>query len=212
MKNFKILALGVLLSLGLMACSNEDAGSDKTESEVIEASENVEASEDTEKAEVTEEAEEEEKPSGEETDKEEAEEPTGDVSEEALNEFENIDMGIEALEAVDRPKLLIFGNKGCRYCVEMKPYLEALNKKYEGQAIIKYIDTDENPGMAGKYPIYGTPAMIIEDKEGKAYIPSEDFKDKAYQFAEEGSSEPSLTMLYGYMEEEEVDKLIQELL
>lgn len=132
MKKIKIIALGAVLALGLMACSKENAGTDETEKPATELSENVETSEDTEKAEASEEAEEEEKPAdGEETGNEEAEEPAGDVSEEALNEFENIDMGIDGLETVDRPKLLVFGNKGCRYCVEMKPHLEALNKKYE---------------------------------------------------------------------------------
>lgn len=132
--------------------------------------------------------------------------------EEAAFDFYNADMDLDTLKEYNVPIIFTFGNKACIYCEEMKPGLAELNQKYQGQAIIKYVDTDEYPEKAKDYPIYGTPATVVIDSSGQPYSPSEDFEGYVYQFAKDGTDEPALSMIFGYIDKDAIDSLVQEMI
>lgn len=57
-------------------------------------------------------------------------------------------------------KFLMFGNAQCTRCRLLKPKYMAYGEEY--------VDTDENPEMAGKYGVRSIPTIISIDKEGNA--------------------------------------------
>lgn len=61
----------------------------------------------------------------------------------------------------DMPVLVDFYAPWCRPCMEMKPMLEALEKKYEGKAKVLRIDVDKNKGLARSMNIAAIPLLMV---------------------------------------------------
>ena len=66
--------------------------------------------------------------------------------------------------------LVDLGSTHCRPCIMMMPVLASLNKKYAGRVEVKFIDVDEQPGIAKRLQIMTIPTQIIYDREGNEVI------------------------------------------
>lgn len=73
---------------------------------------------------------------------------------------------IESLVEKNDMVVLYFGSETCSVCVDLKPKVEAILKKYEKIKCL-YIDIEENLKLAREYNIFTMPAVLlyIEGKE-----------------------------------------------
>lgn len=77
------------------------------------------------------------------------------------------------------PMVLDFGRGICIPCKEMKPILEELMKEYQGIAIIRIIDIDDEPELTRQARIRLIPTQIFIDAQGKEVYRHEGFMGKA---------------------------------
>ncbi len=126
-------------------------------------------------------------------------------------EFFNSDKSLDGLKDYEMPIIYTIGSVTCQYCEKMKPELKKLNEKYKGEVIIKYASADDNPQLLNKYPVQGLPATIVVNADGTPYEPSKKFEPYVYQFASKGSDVPELTMIFGYLETDQLEDLIGEI-
>lgn len=77
------------------------------------------------------------------------------------------------------PMVLDFGRGICIPCKQMKPILEELMKEYQGKAIIRIIDIDNEPELTQKSRIRLIPTQIFIDSDGKEIYRHEGFMEKA---------------------------------
>lgn len=147
-----------------------------------------------------------------EVDKVEKDEPTYGSEEERDFSLYDGQASLDELKAYGKPIIYTIGQESCTFCHRMKPGLEALNDKYQGQLIIKYISLDDYPEVGGRYPIQGVPATIVVDGEGRPYEPSEAFMAYVSQYTTRDSDVPALSIIFGMVEEAKLEELIGELL
>jgi len=82
------------------------------------------------------------------------------------------------------PQVLDFGRGVCTMCKMMKPVLDELAKEYDGRAIIKIIDIDEQEELTDQHKIELIPTQVFLDAEGKevfrhtGFMPKEDIVAK----------------------------------
>ena len=76
------------------------------------------------------------------------------------------------------PMVLDFGRGICIPCKQMKPILEDLTKEYQGKAIIRIIEIDDNMDLTMKYRIRLIPTQIFIDATGKEIYRHEGFMPK----------------------------------
>ena len=92
---------------------------------------------------------------------------TYDIRKVSSETTENIEKG--------KPMLLDLGSSTCIPCKEMVPVLAQVKKMYDGKAIVKVIDVNDNPEEANRYGIRVTPTQIFLDKDGKEVFRHEGF-------------------------------------
>jgi thioredoxin 1 len=63
--------------------------------------------------------------------------------------------------------LLEFGRGKCIPCKKMKPILEELMKEYEGKAVIRIVDIDQEKELTEKNKIMMIPTKVFYDTTGK---------------------------------------------
>jgi thioredoxin 1 len=65
------------------------------------------------------------------------------------------------------PQLLDFGRGVCIPCKRMKPILEELTKEYEGKAVIRILDIDQEQELTEKNQIMMIPTQVFYDTTGR---------------------------------------------
>jgi thioredoxin 1 len=86
------------------------------------------------------------------------------------------------------------GSRSCIPCKMMAPILEKLEKEYEGQAAIVFIDVWKDRSQAGRFGIRAIPTQIFFDKTGKEVYRHVGFMDEnaiVKQLEKMGVSRPS---------------------
>lgn len=121
------------------------------------------------------------------------------------------EIDLDRLKSYGIPISLTFGSEGCIYCVEMKPYLEALNQELQGKAIVKYVDIDDVPGFSAQWPIQGTPATMLIDKSGAAYSSDTGYDKMIQKFSGGDSEGHDLSMIYGQLKLNQMEDILGEL-
>jgi len=82
-------------------------------------------------------------------------------------------LDLDRLKSYGLPILLDFGADSCAPCKEMAPILKDLNARYQGKAIIKFVDVWKYPELANGFPIRVIPTQVFIDREGIPYVPSD---------------------------------------
>lgn len=67
----------------------------------------------------------------------------------------------QTLLGTDKPVLVDFYAKWCGPCVKMKPFLEELEKEYEGIALVKRIDVDVHSELAKQLKVSSLPKLVL---------------------------------------------------
>ena len=87
-----------------------------------------------------------------------------------LSTADNLDNAIHTAQSQNKNVIVVFDGKGCVYCDMFKDnvlkdenVINALNDKY----ITVILDVDENPDIASKYKVFGTPTTVILDSNSK---------------------------------------------
>jgi len=65
------------------------------------------------------------------------------------------------------PTLLEFGRGTCIPCKRMKPILEELMKEYEGKAVIRIVNIDQEKELTQQNKIMMIPTQVFYDTTGK---------------------------------------------
>lgn len=73
---------------------------------------------------------------------------------------------LEKLRSYGLPILIDFGADSCIPCKKMAPVLEALNKKYQGRVIIKFVDVWKYPEAAEGFPLQVIPTQFFFTAKG----------------------------------------------
>lgn len=98
----------------------------------------------------------------------------------SLNNTTDLNKAIEQAKADNKGIMLVFDQKNCHYCDEMKEktfsnpdVISKINKDY----ITVFIDINENSQIAAKYKVFGTPTTIFLDSNQKQIGKIEGFVD-----------------------------------
>jgi thiol-disulfide isomerase/thioredoxin len=81
---------------------------------------------------------------------------------------------IDALKAEGKPMIIVFGADYCNVCVNYKPYLREVNQEYGDKVIIKFVDSKEHEAIRSEYNVEFIPTTLFFDKDGNAFIPSDE--------------------------------------
>lgn len=84
----------------------------------------------------------------------------------------------KTLEGTEVPVLVDFYADWCGPCHMMAPTLDEFAYRHPGKALVVKLDTDANPGVAGRYGIRGIPTLIAFDrgKERRRHVGVADMK------------------------------------
>lgn len=67
----------------------------------------------------------------------------------------------EELVATGKPLVIDFWATWCGPCKKIGPFIEALAKEYEGQAIIGKCDVEDNDDLTSKFGIRNVPTVLF---------------------------------------------------
>ncbi len=118
---------------------------------------------------------------------------------------------LEALKAREMPMLIDFGSESCGPCRAMKPALVAINRHYQGKAIVKYIDVWEDTAAGADFPISAVPTQFFFYADGKPYLPPEAYAEMFIQYTLKASGEHVLTAHVGGLSEAEMHRILKDL-
>ena len=127
----------------------------------------------------------------------------------ALHVTEKLDL--EKLKSYGLPIVVDFGADSCIPCKEMAPVLVKLNEKYQGKAIVKFVDVWKYKSLAAGYPIRVIPTQVFIDKNGKPYVPSETQTIRMKKFYSQDKNEHIFTVHEGGLTEERLLSALKEM-
>lgn len=76
------------------------------------------------------------------------------------------------------PVLVQFTSASCVYCKEMEPIIEDLSQEYEGRAIIRTVDVNQNTEEAKENDIRVVPTQVFFNAQGEGVERHEGYMTK----------------------------------
>lgn len=149
-------------------------------------------------------------------------EKTGSLAEnssaEGFTEEEKTDFALDAaffdlekLKSYGMPIIIDFGADWCGPCREFKPILDTAHEEMLGKAIIKYVDVDKYPDIAGQFPISVIPTQVFISSDGTPYVPGQDTKVQFTTFNDKDSGEPAFTIHEGGLTSEQLQSILKDM-
>lgn len=109
--------------------------------------------------------------------------------------------------------ILVFGSEDCVACRQLKPILQKLSDKHDGDIYIKYVDIVKHPDSYDDYRFQFIPSLIFFKKDGTPYIPSKEYIDEYnFEIAKDDSDNAKYTLHQGALPKEILESIIQELI
>ncbi len=100
-----------------------------------------------------------------------------------------------------KPLILVFGSEDCVACRQLKPILQKLSDKHDGEI---YYDN---------YKFQYIPSLIFFKNDGTPYIPSKEYIDEYnFEIAKDDSGNAKYTLHQGALPQEILENIIQELI
>lgn len=119
----------------------------------------------------------------------------------------------EGIFGEGKPLILAFGSEDCVACRQLKPILQKLSDKHDGDIYIKYVDIVKNPDSYDDYRFQFIPSLIFFKKDGSPYIPSKEYIDEYnFEIAKDDSDNAKYTLHQGALPKEILESIIQELI
>lgn len=118
------------------------------------------------------------------------------------------DFDIEKLKSYHLPIIIDFGASYCPPCREMEPDLKELNSKYQGKAIIKYVDIEKYPKYAENYPMEFIPTQLLICSNGTPYMPS-NAQELGLEFLMGKEGEIASTLHIGILTMEQMETMLK---
>ena len=144
--------------------------------------------------------------------------PEESSSAEGLTEEEKTDFALDAasfdlekLKSYGVPIIIDFGADWCGPCREFKPILDTAHDEMLGKAIIKYVDVDKYPDIAGKFPISVIPTQVLISPDGTPYVPGKDVKVQFTTFNDKNSGKPAFTIHEGGLTSEQLQSILKDM-
>ena len=145
----------------------------------------------------------------------------GSKSNSSSNDGGNSNNSIETDEPIDydgivkegKSLILIFGSEDCVACRQLKPILQKLSDKHDGEIYIKYVDIVKHPDSYNNYKFQYIPSLIFFKNDGTPYIPSKEYIDEYnFEIAKDDSGNAKYTLHQGALPQEILENIIQELI
>ncbi|KGF09018.1 hypothetical protein HMPREF1635_05790 [Clostridiales bacterium S5-A14a] len=112
-----------------------------------------------------------------------------------------------------KPLILVFGSEDCDACHKLKPVLQALSDKYDGEIYIKYVDIVKHPDSYDNYKFQYIPSLIFFKNDGTPYIPPKEYIDEYdFEVPKDDSGKVKYTLHQGVLPKDILENMIQELI
>ena len=105
-------------------------------------------------------------------------------SDDSLNNTTDLTKAISDAQTQNKSVMIVFDQKSCVYCDMLKEDVlanESVKKQLDEDYIVVIVDINEQPDVATKYNIYGTPTVVILDSSSKevsridGYVEADEF-------------------------------------
>lgn len=111
-----------------------------------------------------------------------------------------------------KPLILVFGSEDCVACRQLKPNLQKLSDKHDGEIYIKYVDIVKHPDSYNNYRFQFIPTLVFFKNDGTPYIPSKEYIDEYnFEISKDDSGNTKYTLHQGALPEEVLEEIIQDL-
>lgn len=117
---------------------------------------------------------------------------------------------LDALTAYGIPIIIDFGSDSCIPCHRMAPVLEAMNKKMQGKAIIKFVDVWKHAEAAEGFPIQVIPTQIFINADGTPYVPSNEISVK-FTMYDYDNGDHAFTVHQGGLTEDQMQEILADM-
>lgn len=127
----------------------------------------------------------------------------------ALNVTQKINL--KKLKSYKLPIIIDFGSESCAPCRLMAPDLKELNSELQGRAIIKFVDSWENPKFAEGYPISSIPTQFFFDSKGNPFNPKNPEAMNLTQYSLKTTGEHVYTAHVGGLTKQQMVEILEEM-
>lgn len=135
-----------------------------------------------------------------------------------LTEEEKVDFALDAasfdlekLKTYGLPIVIDFGADWCGPCKSFAPILDAMHEEMLGKVIIKYVDTDEYPEIAGAFPVKVIPTQVFVVANGTPYVPSGDLGVEFLSYTDEDTGEMVFTVHEGTLTADQLRAILTDM-
>lgn len=119
----------------------------------------------------------------------------------------------DAIFKEGKPLILVFGSADCVACRQLKPILQELSDKHDGEIYIKYVDIVKHPDSYDNYKFQYIPSLIFFKNDGTPYIPSKGYIDEYnFEMPKDDSDNVKYTLHQGALPQGILENIIQELI
>ncbi len=113
----------------------------------------------------------------------------------------------------DKPTILVFGSETCSTCISLHNTLESLNKNYNKEININFIDVVKYPDFKDEYEVSSMPTTYFINSDGSPYEISNEVRYK-YSFNYKYNEKNNIDAVYllGDISETDLELIVREMI